>query len=79
MPAHLRLLTANEAAETILNMTGDEAPDKGLGIKAQVRVKLIEIALDKAGIDSSALASGKLPEPGHDEIIAGAKSSNMTN
>jgi hypothetical protein len=73
IPAHLRLLSSNEAAEMILMMTGDEAPDKGLGVKGQVRVKLIEVALDKAGIDSSALASGKLPEPGQDEIIAGAR------
>ena len=38
-----------------------------------MRVTLIEAALDKAGIDSSGLASGRLPEPGHDEIIAGAR------
>jgi hypothetical protein len=73
IPVRLRLLSANNVAELLLIFMGDEAPNRGVGTKAQVRVKLIELPLDKAGLDASALQSGRLPEAGRDEIIAGAR------
>jgi len=69
----LRLLSKNTVAEMLLMFTGDEAPEKGIGTKARVRVKLIEVPLEQAGLDANALQSGRLPEPGRDEIIAGAR------
>ena len=50
IPIRVRLLSANDVAETILNMAGDEAFDKAIGTKAQVRLKLIEVPLDKAAL-----------------------------
>ncbi len=41
IPARLRLLSSSDVAEVLLIFPGDEAPDKGLGVKGQVRVKLI--------------------------------------
>ncbi len=73
IPVRLRLLSASDAAEMALMVAGDGAPDKALAIKAHVRVKLIEVALDKLGLGASALQSGRLPEAGRDEIIAGAR------
>jgi len=73
IPVRLRLLSANDAAELLLIFLGDAAPERAIGTKAHVRVKLIELPLDKAGVDSSALESGRLPEAGRDEIIAGAR------
>ncbi len=73
IPVRLRLLSANDFAETILNMAGDEAPEKAVGTKAHVRLKLIEVPFDKADLGASALQSGRLPEAGRDEIVAGAR------
>jgi hypothetical protein len=57
----------------LLFATGDMAADKALGVKAQVRVKLIELLLSTAGIGAGDLQSGRLPEPGRNEVLAGAK------
>ena len=73
IPARQRLLSSSDAAEFLLFATGDLAPAKALGVKGQVRVKLIELGLATAGIDASLLQSGRLPEPGRNEILAGAK------
>ena len=60
-------------AELLLFATGDLAPDKALGVKGQVRVKLIELPLAIAGIGAAGLQSGRLPEAGRNEVLAGAK------
>jgi hypothetical protein len=73
IPARLRLLSSSDAAEMLLFATGDLVPDKALGVKGQVRVKLIELPLAIAGIGSDALQSGRLPQAGRDEVLAGAK------
>jgi len=73
IPARLRLLSTSEIAELLLFATGDSAPAKALGVKGQVRVKLIELPLAIAGIGAAGLQSGRLPEAGRNEILAGAK------
>jgi hypothetical protein len=73
IPARLRLLSSSDAAELLLFATGDLVPDKALGVKGQVRVKLIELPLATAGIGADALQSGRLPEAGRDEVLAGAR------
>ncbi len=72
IPARLRLLTSSDVAELLLFATGDAAPHKALGVKGQVRVKLIELSLEMAGIRAGELQSGRLPEIGRDEVLAGA-------
>jgi hypothetical protein len=73
IPARLRLLSTSEIAEFMLFGTGDEGPDKALGVKGQVRVKLIELPLATAGIAAATLQSGRLPEAGRGEVLAGAR------
>jgi hypothetical protein len=73
IPVRVRLLSTDFIAELIMMVSGDEAPDKAVGTKAQVRVKLIEVPLEKVGLGASVLQSGRLPEAGRDEIIAGAR------
>jgi hypothetical protein len=73
IPARLRLLSSSDIAEILLFATGDLAPDKALAVKGQVRVKLIELPLSRAGIGAAELQSGRLPEAGRNEVLAGAK------
>lgn len=73
IPVRLRLLSASDIAETLMAVLGDGAPDKAIGTKAAVRLKLIELPLEKAGLGANWLQSGRLPEAGRDEIIAGAR------
>jgi len=73
IPARLRLLSSSDIAEMVLFGTGDLASDRGLGVKGQVRVKLIELPLAIAGIGAAGLQSGRLPEAGRNEVVAGAK------
>jgi hypothetical protein len=72
IPARVRLFSSNAVAELLLFATGDSVPDKALDVKGQVRVKLIELPLVKAGIGAAGLQSGRLPEAGHNEVVAGA-------
>ena len=73
IPARLRLLSSSDVAELLLFAMGDQRPDKALGVKGQVRVKLIELPLVDAGIVAAGLQSGRLPDAGRDEILAGTK------
>jgi hypothetical protein len=73
IPARLRLLSSSDVAELLLFASGDLAPAKALGVKGQVRVKLIELPLSIAGIGAAELQSGRLPEAGRNEVLAGAK------
>ncbi len=72
IPARLRLLSSSELAELMLFGFGDLAPAKALGVKGQLRAKLIEVPLASAGIGGDELQSGRLPEPGRNEVLAGA-------
>ena len=72
IPAHLRLLSSSDVAEMLLFGTGDLGAGKALGVKGQVRVKLIELPLSKTGLGAAELQSGRLPEPGRNEVISGA-------
>ncbi len=71
IPARLRLLSSSDIAELVLFAAGDQAADKALGVKGQVRVKLIEVPLGSAGIGAALLQWGRLPEAGHSEALAG--------
>jgi hypothetical protein len=73
IPARLRLMSSNDFAEFALFGTDDLAPNKALGVKGQVREKLIELPLADASLDAAWLQSGRLPEAGRNEILAGAK------
>jgi hypothetical protein len=73
IPARLRLLSSSDVAEMLLFATGDLVPDKALGVKGQVRVKLIGLPLAMVGIGADWLSSGRLPEAGHNEVLAGGK------
>jgi hypothetical protein len=73
IPARLRLMSSNDIAELLLFGTGDMAPDKALGVKGQVRAKLVELPFSTAGIGAASLRSGRLPEAGRNEVLAGAK------
>ncbi len=53
--------------------TGDLAPAKAVGVKGQVRVKLIEVPLSEASIGPDELQAGRLPAAGSNEILSGAK------
>ncbi len=75
IPTRLRLLSSSDVAEILLFATGDSAPAKALGVKGQVRVKLIELPLSIAGIGAADLQTGRLPEAGRNEILAGPRSS----
>ena len=73
IPARIRLLTSSQIAEMLLFATGDSVPDRALDIKGRVRVKLIELPLTSSGIGATEVQSGRLPEPGQNEILAGAQ------
>jgi hypothetical protein len=73
IPARLRLLSSSEVAEILLFAMGDLGADKALGLKGKVRVKLIEVPLSTAGIGAADLQSGRLPEAGRNEVLAGAR------
>jgi hypothetical protein len=73
IPARLRLLASSDVAEMSLFLVGDLAADKALGVKGQVRAKLIELPLATAGIGAPELQTGRLPEAGKHEVVAGAK------
>jgi hypothetical protein len=70
VPTRVRLLSGNERAEVVLKAL-DRASKSTLNLRAVLRPKLFEVALAGARIDARALQSGRLPEPGRDEILAG--------
>jgi hypothetical protein len=72
----LRLLPAIERTEAILKAMSQVAKDKAAKLEVQLRPKLILLAADTAGIDASSLQSGRMPEAGRDQIIAGASASH---
>ena len=74
IPGRLPPLSSSGTAETLLFVTGDLAPAKAVGVKGQVRLKLIEVPLSEASIGPDELKSGRLPMPGGNEILAARRS-----
>ena len=72
IPVRMRLLSADDVAEILLFATGGLPPDKALGVKGQIRDKVIEVPMLIAGISSDLLQSGQMPEAGQNEVLAGA-------
>jgi hypothetical protein len=73
----LRLIPATEMAEGMIQ--GVSLVDTKLGLKLalKLRPKLFLWPTDGAKIEASALQSGRLPEAGRDEIIAGASAAHL--
>jgi hypothetical protein len=71
IPVRLRLVPAVERTEAILKVMSQLAKDKVANLESQLRPKLILLPLAEAGIDASSLQSGRLPEAGRDQVIAG--------
>jgi hypothetical protein len=69
----LRLLPGNERTEVLLQLLGQGTSIQASHLKAQLRPKLIAIALDTADVGARMLQSGRLPTAGRDEILAGAQ------
>jgi hypothetical protein len=72
IPTRLRLLSGNERTEVLLQSLGQTAAAPASHLEAQLRPKLISLALEAAGIDARMLQSGRLPIAGRDETLAGA-------
>jgi hypothetical protein len=72
LPARLRLLPGNDRALAMLKAMERVLPDKSKGLQWELSRKLIVLPLGEAGLGADSLQSGRLPEPGHDEALAGA-------
>jgi len=72
-PVRVRLLPGLDRTEAMLTGIRLAAPEKAINLEKQLRPKLIVLALDRAGIDAGSLRSGRLAEPGRDEVIAGPR------
>ena len=68
----VRLLPAIERTEAILKAMTMVAKDKANKLEAQLRPKLILLPFQKAGIDAASLQSGRLPEAGRAQVVAGS-------
>jgi hypothetical protein len=73
IPVRLRFLSSSDIAEMVLFASDDLAADKALGAKGQVRLKLVRAPLADLGLTAEWLQSGRLPEAGRNEILAGAR------
>jgi hypothetical protein len=69
----VRLLPAISRTEAILTAMKQLAKDKVAGLELQLRPKLFMLPFDMAGIDARSLQSGRLPDAGGAEVIAGSK------
>jgi hypothetical protein len=67
----LRFLPAIERTEAILKAMTTVAKDKAIALESQLRPKLILVPFEPAGIDASSLQSGRMPEAGGDQVLAG--------
>ena len=72
----VRLLPAIERTEAILKVMSQVATGKAANLESQLRPKLILLPSDATGIDASSLQSGRLPEAGRDQVIAGASAAH---
>ena len=77
IPVRLRLVPAVERTESILKVMSQLAKDKAANLESQLRPKLILLPLAEAGIDASSLQSGRLPEAGRDQVIAGPSAASQ--
>lgn len=73
IPTRLRLLPGNERAEEFLHALEQAPPARLSRLQAELRPKLIGLALDEAGLGTETLETGRLPAAGHDEVLAGAQ------
>ena len=69
--SRLRLVPGGERTESILKVMNQVAKEKAANLELQLRPKLILLPLEEAGIDASSLQSGRMPEAGRDQVIAG--------
>jgi hypothetical protein len=67
----LRLLPANDRTEFILKAISMAEPTLAAPVEFALRPKLVVLPLADAGIVPDSLASGRLPQAGQDEILAG--------
>lgn len=72
VPARVRLLPAGERAEAMLKAMERAVPDEAKRLQWELRRKLIVLPMGDAGLGAESLQSGRLPEPGRDEALAGA-------
>jgi hypothetical protein len=68
----LRLLPGNERTEALLAVLKKTASAELANLELQLKVRLIELSLDDAGIGTDAIDAGRLPMAGRDEVLAGA-------
>ena len=69
--SRLRLVPAGERTESILKVMNQVGKEKAAKLESQLRPKLIMLPMGEAGIDANSLQSGRLPEVGRDQVIAG--------
>ena len=72
LPARLRLLPANDRALVMLKAMELVMPEKSRRLQWELCRKLIVLPLGECGPGAESLQSGRLPEPGRDEALAGA-------
>lgn len=72
----LRLVPASDQVEEIIRGVGIFKTDAATKLATELRSKLFLLPVDGANIDAEALQSGRLPEAGKDEIIAGASATH---
>jgi hypothetical protein len=68
----VRLLPAGEQTEAIIRGVSLAQRELALKFALELRSKLFLVPADGAKVDASSLQSGRLPEAGRDEVIAGA-------
>jgi hypothetical protein len=75
LKSRLRLLPGDQRSELILKILEESAQPNidTLGLALQLRPKLLALAPAEAGIGSRLLVSGRLPQSGRDEVLAGAR------
>ncbi len=74
-PAYVRLLPADDRAESMISSLNLALPSVAFQLQCQLRPKLIAMSFPEAGIAADSLQSGRLPEADRDEVLAGPKSS----
>jgi hypothetical protein len=69
----VRLLPGSDRVEIILQVLENAARGRALDLQVQLKPKLILLPATDAGIGADTLQSGRLPETGRDEILAGSE------
>jgi hypothetical protein len=71
--ARVRLLEASGGAEFVIRAMAQAGRGRALDLETQLRPELLLLGPAEAGISAEWLQSGRLPEPGGDEVLAGSK------